>query len=327
MASGNSLTLLTPQQRTFYVTTLLSRLRPRTPMFGEGRKESIARRQGKTANWRYLAPFPKATTELAEGVKPSVTPLVWTDQTATLKQYGAYATVTDLLVLQGIDPQITEISEAFGENAGQTLHQVLIDVLKLGSPVYYPDGVTSRATVAVANILEAPEIRRARRILAGANVPTFPDGYYHALIHPFAMESLTADPAVTSLASYGAGGISKESGVDLLKGRVMYFGGFKFMESTDAPTFTGGSVPIVYGTMFYGMDWFGEVDLAAASIGTANAETNKLSGIDIKIIQYDQLDRSDPLGQYGTIGWICRGYTAKILEEVRAIRIEHAVAA
>ena len=317
-------TAISAQQRNFYSMVLLKRALPAIPMLGEGRKDSIARRQGKTIEWRYLDSFPRATTPLTEGTPPSETAMVWSKSTATVQQYGAWTKMSDLLVHQGIDPVWTEASEAFGEQAGQTLHTVLINILAAGTNVRYADAVANRAAVAAANVLDVAEIRRARRILAGANVRGYSDGY-HALVHPYAMELLTADATIMSVAQYGSGGTSKRGGVDLLEGTVMQFGGFKFTESTDAPVFAGaGASGIdVYGSLFYAPNWFGEVDLAVAPIGSANADTNKVSGIRIMAVPVDQETKDDPLGQFGTIGWKA-WYTALILQQFRGVRVEHA---
>lgn len=318
---------LSVQQRSFYSMVLLKRFLPNVCMIGEGRKDSIARRQGRTIEWRFLDSFPRATTPLTEGTPPSDTAQNWTKVTATIAQYGAWTKMSDLLIHQGIDPVWTEASEALGENAGQTVHTVLINVLAAGTNVRYADAVANRASVAAANVYDAAEVRRARRILAGAKVRGYSDGF-HALIHPHVMELLTADATVEKVAQYGAGGRSKDGAVDLLAGEVMRYGGFKYMESTDAPIFAGeGASGIdVYGTLHYGPDWFGETDLAAAPIGTANAETNKLSGVQVIGIPLDQRDRADPLGQYGVIGWKT-WFVATILQQARGVRVESSAAA
>lgn len=315
---------ISAQQRNFYSMVLLKRALPSVPMLGEGRKDSIARRQGKTIEWRYLDSFPRATTPLTEGTPPSETAMVWSKSTATVQQFGAWTKLSDLLVHQGIDPVWTEASEAFGEQAGQTLHTVLVNILAAGTNVRYADAVANRVSVATANVLDVAEIRRARRILAGANVRPYSDGY-HSLVHPYSMELLTSDATIMSVAQYGAAGSSKREGVDLLDGVVMRFGGFKFIESTDAPVFAGaGAAGIdVYGSLFYGPDWFGEVDLAAAPTGVTNADTNKVSGLRIMGVPIDEPSRSDPLAQYGTIGWKA-WYTALILQQFRGVRVEHA---
>lgn len=323
----NTLSSMTNQQRTHYSMILLARLLPSIPMHGQGMKGSIARGQGTTIQWRYLAPFARATTPLTEGSPPSESAMVWSKVEATTAQYGAWTKISDIAMTQAIDPQVAAATAAFGENAGQTLHTVLINILAAGTNIRYADAVAGRSSVATSNVLDAAEIRRARRILTGGNAKAYSDGY-HALVHPFAMENLNADTTIEKVAQYGSGGVSKQGGVDLLKGVVMTYGGFQFMESTDAPVFAGAgsSAADVYGALFFGPDWFGEVDLAASPVGSANAETNKMSGIQPIVIPADSDDKADPLNQYGVVGW--KGsYVAKILQQDRGLRVEHGVAA
>lgn len=324
----NTLGAMTNQQRIAYNTILISRLLPVTCMHGEGLKASISRRQGKTMQWRYLAPFARATTPLTEGSPPSESALVWTKVEATVDPYGAWTKISDLAESQAIDPQVAAALAAFGENAGQTLHTVLLNILAAGTNIRYADGVAGRSSVATSNVLDAAEIRRMRRILVGGKVKAFADGF-HALVHPYSMENLNADTTISTVAQYGAGGVSKSGGVDLLKGAVMMYGGFKFMESTDAPVFAGAGSggADVYGALFWGPEWFGEVDLAADPIGTVNEDTNKVSGISPIVIPASSNDKADPLNQYGVVGWKCLGYVAKILTEDRGARCEHGVAA
>lgn len=324
----NTYSSMTNQQRTHYSMILLARLLPSIPMNGQGLKGSIARGQGTTIQWRYLAPFARATTPLTEGSPPSETAMVWAKVEATTAQYGAWTKISDLSMTQAIDPQVAAATAAFGENAGQTLHTVLINILAAGTNIRYADGVAGRSSVATSNVLDAAEIRRARRILTGANAKSYTDGY-HALVHPYSMENMNADTTIEKVAQYGSGGVSKQGGVDLLKGVVMSYGGFQFMESTDAPVFAGaGSGAVdVYGALFFGPDWFGEADLAASPIGATNAETNRVGGISPIVIPANSDDKSDPLNQYGVVGWKAMGYVAKILQQERGLRLEHGVAA
>ena len=326
--SVNTYSGMTDQQRTHYSRILLARLLPKTPMIGQGMQGTIPRREGMVFQWQYLAPFARATTPLTEGSPPSDTAMVWSKVQATAQQYGAWTKIGDLAESQAINPQVAAATAAFGENAGQTLHTVCINVVAAGTNIRYADAVAGRSSVAAGNVYDAAEVRRAKRILMGGNVNAFSDGF-HALTHPNVMESLVADTTVASVAQYGSGGISKANGaVNLLTGEVMQYGGFKYLESTDAPVFAGaGSGGIdVYGTLHFGPDWFGEVDLAAQSIGTMNADTNKLSGVTPIVIPHNSGDKADPLNQYGVVGWKAT-YVAKILQEARGVRTESAAAA
>ena len=324
----NTYSGMTDEQRTHYSGILLARLLPKLPMLGQGMQGSIPRNQGLVYQWQYLAPFARATTPLTEGSPPSETAMVWSKVQATIAQYGAWAKISDLAWTQTISRQAAAATAAFGENAGQTLHTILVNNLAAGTNIRYADAVAGRSSVAASNVYDAAENRRAMRILGGANVDEFSDGY-HALIHPYVHESLVADSDVKAVAQYGSGGISKSNGaVNLLTGRVMEYGGFKYMRSTDAPVFAGaGASGIdVYGTLHFGPNWFGEIDLSVAPVGRANEDSNRVAGVEPVVIPADTPDKADPLRQYGIVGWKA-AYVAAILQQERGLRVESSAAA
>lgn len=327
--SVNTYSSMTDQQRVHYTRIMLARFLPKIPMLGQGMSAQIPEREGATFQWNYLAPFGRATVPLTEDSPPAASAMVWTKVQASPSMYGAWTKISKLAMTQAINPQVAAATAAFGENAGQTLHTVLLNVLAAGTNVRYADAAANRAAVAAANVYDAAESRRALRILGGANVDEYSDGY-HALQHPYVHESLIADTDVKAIASYGSGGISKSNGaINLIKGRVMEYNSFKYMLSTDAPVFAGaGTGPIdVYGTLHFGPNWFGEVDYAADPVGSANENTNKMSGIQPIIIPADSNDKVDPLNQYGVVGWKTLGFVAKILQQERGLRTESSAAA
>lgn len=326
---ANTYAGMTDQQRVHYTRIMLARFLPKIPMLGQGMAGSIPEREGNTFQWNYLAPFARATTPLTEDSPPSDTAMVWSKVQATPQMYGAWTKISRLAISQAINPQVAAATAAFGENAGQTLHTVLLNVLAAGTNIRYADAVAGRSSVAAGNVYDAAEARRALRILGGANVDEYSDGY-HALIHPYVHESLLNDNDVKSIAQYGSGGISKSNGaVNLIRGQVMEFSGFKYMKSTDAPVFAGaGTAGIdVYATLHFGPNWFGEVDYASDPVGTANENTNRMSGITPIVIPADSNDKIDPLNQYGVVGWRALGFAAKILQQERGLRTESSAAA
>ena len=78
--------------------------------------------------------------------------------------------------------------------------------------------------IAAGNTLDAardppcaphPGGRERQRLLGGQR-----QGHYHALIHPYAMESLTADAAVMSIASTALAGSRSQGAVNAIDGVV-----------------------------------------------------------------------------------------------------------
>ena len=109
--------------------------------------------------------LPKATEPLTEGVTPNAQALTVTPMTATVKQYGGWAAITDVLQLTAIDNNITQATKVLASQAGRTLDTVTREVLAGGTNVIYaPAGdtaVTSRANLTTASVL-TPDLSTRR---------------------------------------------------------------------------------------------------------------------------------------------------------------------
>ena len=269
MATAQGYGSLSAAQRSFYQMTLLERAYPLTPMFGNfggGQKSSIPKHQGTTAEWRTYggstvastgAGLALATTALSEGLPPAESAITASKVTKALSQYGAWVKLSDLLVHQGIDPIWTEAYELLAEQAGQTLHTLLVNDLAGGTSVQYAGAATTRLTVTAAMTLTAAEVREAVRTLARAKVPRFSDGFYHGLIHVDGGFDLKNDTDWRNMNIYNGG--AANGGNSMITGEIRALHGVKFFESTDAPKFTGGGAGgvDVFGALIFGPRWFG----------------------------------------------------------------------
>ncbi|HEY5420142.1 MAG TPA: N4-gp56 family major capsid protein [Marmoricola sp.] len=331
MAVPQTLAGMSAAQRNAYNMVLLQRALPYTPMFGSfggSQKASIAKHQGTTMEWRVYggttvattgAGLALATTALTEGVPPAETAITAAKVTKAVLQYGAWVKLSDLLVHQGIDPIWAEAYALLGEQAGQTLHTLLINDLAGGTNVQYAGAATSRVTVASTMILNGAEIREAVRTLKRAKVPRFGDGFYHGLIHPDQSYDLQNDADWKNMNVYNGG--SANNGNSLVKGTIGALHGVLFEESTDAPFFAGAGATgaNVYAALIYAPRWFGTVGLEAQP--TASVTDQGDSGIRISGVPVETPTKDDALGQFGVAGWKT-SYGAKILREWVGLRIE-----
>jgi N4-gp56 family major capsid protein len=314
---------LSNEQRSNYEKILLPRLLAKLVMFKDAQKGSIPAHSGTTTEWRAFASLPLATTPLTEGSPPSDSALSISKVTATVAQYGAWVKASDLLVHQGVDPVWAQIYDLLGENAGSTLHTKLVSVLAAGTTVRYVTQ-TSRTAITAANVMTVNDIRKAVRTLAAANVDRFPDGMYHALIHPNVAYDVMSDTSWKNPGEYNGGTFGGNS---IVTGELDGVYGAKFMISTDAPVFAGegASGVDVYGTLIYGPGWYGVRDLDANPVATPNADTQK--GISVMAVPVGEATKDDPLAQFGVAGWKAEGFVTKVLQELRGVRVESAVTA
>ena len=186
-ANPNTQTTLLPalsdEMKTFYDMTLIDLAGPNLVHDQFGQEKPIPQGSGKTIEFRKYDSLPKATTPLTEGVTPDGSNLNVTTVTATVQEYGAYVTISDMLKLTAIDNNITEALQLLGDQAGRTLDTITRDVLAGGTNVNYCGGRTSRASLTTSDKLTVLDIEKAATQLKAVNAPTF-DGDYVAIIHP-----------------------------------------------------------------------------------------------------------------------------------------------
>jgi N4-gp56 family major capsid protein len=314
---------LTAEQRSFYESVLITRTLPFLPALADGQKGTVPKNNGLVVEWRKFAAFALATAALTEGTPPTENDLVITKVTSTIAQYGAWSKESDLLIVAGIDPVMTEVIGLHGEQAGQSLHSLLMTQLASGSSVRYASTATSRVTVAAGMNATLADFRKVVRDLRVNNVQPYPDGYYHALIHPKQEYDLLANTTAgewTDINKY-------TSNEPLLRGEIGRAVGIRFRRSTQAPVFTGaGAASIdVFAALVYGPGAWGQRDLATQTTGAVDAETNK-GAATVHVIPADADDKNDPLHQFGTAGWKF-ATTFKVLDSAKIIRLETAASA
>ena len=297
---------LSAEMKTYYDRMLLERALPELVfgMFAQNRP--LARRQGKIIEFRKFSALAKATTPITEGVTPTGNSLTVTAITAPLAQYGDYIEGSDLLDLTAIDPILQETAQLLGEQAGQTINQLIRDVLFAGTSVQYANNRVSRVTVAAGDNLTVTEVRKARRTLKKQNAKPVIGGDYVGFVTPSGVYDLQSDSNWQAANQYAGS-------ERIFSGEVGRIYGVRFIESTENTIYTGaGAAGIdVHATLIMGANAFGKVPLEGGDLefvfkglGSAGA--------------------ADPLNQRWTSGWK-NTFTSKILNDLFQVRIEHAV--
>ena len=107
------------EMKVVYDRTLLENAQPALVHDQFAQTRNIPRNGGKTIEFRKYDEFGKALTPLTEGVTPDGQTLNVTKLEATVKQYGGYVALSDLLELTAIDNNIVEASQLLGNQAGK----------------------------------------------------------------------------------------------------------------------------------------------------------------------------------------------------------------
>lgn len=294
--------------KTFYDRNLLDRAVPAFVhgQFGQPRK--LPNGIGKTVEFRRYSNLAAATTPLTEGTTPAGSNLTVTLVTATVNQYGDFITGSDMLALTAIDPILVETTNIQGDQAGDTIDQVVREVIVAGTNLQYAAGRASRVTITAADTLKVSEIRKAVRTLKRANAKRFADGYYVAIVHPDATYDLTGDADWVNASQYAGS-------TQIFDGEIGRIHGVRFIETTNAKKYAGaGAAGVdVFGAMFLGQNAYGIIPLDGMNLQSIFKPLGS-AGV------------ADPLDQRWSMGWKV-GFTAKILNDLFMLRLEHGATA
>lgn len=228
---------LSPEMKVYYSDYLIDNATPKLVHDQFGQKHPIPKNGGKTIEFRKFSPLPKALQPLTEGVTPDGQSLTVTTIEATVKQYGNYVTLSDVLMLTSIDPMLVQATKLLGNQAGATLDTITREVLNGGTNVQYAEGqVTGRHLLVGGraegnHTLTVNAIKRAVRTLKVQNADKIGDSYI-AIIHPDCTYDLTSDPEWQRVKDYDP--------EDWYEGEIGRIGGVRFIETTEAKIFKGG---------------------------------------------------------------------------------------
>jgi N4-gp56 family major capsid protein len=171
-----------------------------------------------------------------------VTPAAMSDSqvTVTLNEYGnAVITTAKLRGTAYLDVDAVA-ANVVGYNAGDSIDQVVRDVLAGGQNVIYGGGgtqtPTARNNVAAVDIIEANDVRKITAQLRKANAATF-NGMYVGFIHPDVSYDLRRE---TGAASWRDPHVYVDT-ANIYNGEIGAFEGVRFIETPRAKIFENAS--------------------------------------------------------------------------------------
>lgn len=307
----------TVEAKTFYEKEMLMRALPNFHYVGHGKKRAIPRRGGKALEWRRLERPAAATTALIEGTPPAELQTTYSNVVATVSQYGAYVKVSDVAMHQSIDDVMSDHTEMFGEHMGDSLDLIARAVVVAGTNVQYADAATSRGALTTGNRLDEAEIRTGLRNLKRRNARPLRSlgGKYAMITNPDALYDVMSDTTIQSvLQNAGVRGNSNP----YFTGDQFDYLGVRILDTTNVPVISGGGLSLaaavhVFQTMMFGEEFYGESEFTWDTM-------------EIVVKPIGSGGTSDPLNQFGTIGWKA-AYTAEILNNAFGQRIEHGTSA
>ena len=248
---GNTNTTLDPglsdEMKIYYSMRLINLAEPELIHDQFGQKHPIPKNSGKTIEFRKYDSLPKALVPLTEGVTPAGQKMSMGVIRATIKQYGGYIELSDILELTAIDNNLVQATRLLASQAGRTSDTITREVLAGGTNVVYAGGAKDRselvggdATEANNKYLSVDDIRKAVRALKVMNAQKI-NGYFAGIIHPDTAYDLMSDKKWVDVKTY-----SDPDGI--YEGEIGKIEGVRFVETTEAKIFHAADLVIADGS-------------------------------------------------------------------------------
>jgi len=218
-------------------------------------KDMLQRQSGRTVQFFRYTNFGANVTPTAEGTVGTSLTMSSRIVQATVSQFSAFITVSDLLEATAIDPVVTNASELLGYQGGLSVDTLTRSVI---------DGESINTNQALlATYLRVADLRAARHSLQAVDVQPFDGDEFLVFAHPYATYDLVNDPNAMGLADIFKYN-TKVQETPLVKyedrGLVTHVAGCKVMESTNVKQTTTSGVT-TYRTYVFGKDGISTVDL------------------------------------------------------------------
>lgn len=291
-----------------------------------GLTKPMPKNKAETVKFRRPIPFDAVTDPIVEGVTPTAQKVAYEDVTATLKQYGRPIEITDKVQDLSEDPALQTASMLAGDQAGNTIEQVLFGILKAGTNVVYANG-SARGNVntaislqkqrAVTRALQAQKAKMITRVLSsgpGYGTSAVEAGYV-AVGHTDLEHDIRALANFVPVAKYAQRSTISDYELGTVD-RVRYILSPDLDPFPDAGgaagtmVSTSGSNADVYPVLFFGQDAFAHVPLKGAEAITP-------------MVVMAKPNSADPMAQRNYVSWKT-WYTAVILNESWMCRLETA---
>lgn len=305
---------LSAEMKTFYEKRLLDQAEPLLVHNQFGDKYPIPANNGKKIEFRKYSALPKALTALTEGVTPAGNSLNVTTVEGTVKQYGDWIQLSDMLQMTAIDNNVVQATKLLSSQAGRTLDTVTREVLAGGTNVIYApkvvDGaeteVLSRSTLTPECVLTPFVVMRAAATLEAMNTPKI-NGSYVLITHPYCRETLQESPGWVDVVKY-------KEGNNTFSGEIGKIGDVRVVTTSEAKVINDSTCPVVEESTYYSV--FTSLLLGANAYGVTELENGGLQHI-VKQLGYGE----DPLNQRSSCGWKATSAAVRLCEEYM-VRIE-----
>ncbi len=315
---------LSQRTNAFAAKEMLAHAEPIACLSKFGMIKPMPKNKANTIKFRRPVPLAVATTPLTEGTPPTSQALSYEDVTVALSQFGNVVEITDVVNDLAEDPVLKDSAMMCGEQAMETIETLMWGVIRGGTNVVYANGSARSAVNSVITLNKQRAITRTLKNNRGKKITNMLSSSVKygteavaAAYIAFAHTDLEAD--IRGLAGFTP--TEKYGSMQALPYEIGKVEDVRYILTPVLDSFanaggtagsmvsTGGSAADVYPIVYVAKDAYGHVALKGAEAITPT------------IINPGQLDKSDPLGQKGMVGWKCY-HKSFIANEAWMVRAE-----
>lgn len=299
--ASQAATLITPVQ-VYYDKVFLDRAKIELRHDFGAQVKNVPLNSGAVVRWTRFSPLAIITSGLSEATNPAEVAMTATQVSATLTEYGNVTNVSSLFSMTQIDVDLKEHIEVHGQNAGESIDQLIRTELHAGSTVQIVTGTYGNpaapniSDIHLTDIFTGLEIRRAVRTLKINKAQRFESGLFRGIIGPANSYDLFGNSEwldahrYTTAEAIERGVVGKLHGVEFVETNNQYVqlsGGF----SGTPVTAQSAGVANVYSTFIFGKNAYGVVNLGSITAPTVIVKNPGPN------------DTSNPLNMFSTVGW------------------------
>lgn len=284
---------LTAPMQLFYDRVFLTRAMIELRHDFGAQVRNVPLNSGKSIVWTRFTPLALVTAALTEGTNPAGTDMTAANVSATLAEYGAYTAVSSLYSMTSIETGLKEHVEVHGQNAGESIDQLIRTELLAGATAQYPSGASANNISAIhtTDTLTGLEIRRAVRTLKNNKAQKFDSGLYRGIVGPYTAMDLMGNSEWLDAHRY-----TTSDAIE--RGVVGKLHGVEFVETNNQSyTLTGGystsatNIANVYSNFIFGKNAYGIVNIGSVSAPKVYVKNPGGNSTD------------NPLDLFSTVGW------------------------
>lgn len=278
---------ISPLMRQYYDTRIVRQAGPNLVYHQFALKRGIPANNGKVIVFHGFEDLDTdvEARELTEGQTPDGQTLSAYDIYATIKQYGGYVVLTDVVQTTAIDNTVTEAVDKLSAQAAVVLDKLIRNALITDDEVDYsfPEGAEGADSLTPdTHKMSVTFIRRVVNQLKRVNAPKI-DGFYPLVLHPDCVLDLQTTEEYKDLVKYA-------DPKRFVNGYVGDLLGARIYESTNVKISKNAGGKPVYWNHMFGKDSYATVELSGGGLKTIIKPLGS-SGV------------ADALDQRGSAGW------------------------